>query len=171
MNTEPTVYTTCKSPFGTLVIAGAKGKIRSMRVIADDGRFAPEPSWRRADEVFTEANAQLTAYFAGELQEFSLPLELAGTPFQQHAWRILRAVRYGTTTTYGEIARTMGRPNASRAVGGAMNRNPITIIVPCHRVLGQSGSLTGYLYGADMKRRLLAMEAANRIPMRTKLAV
>ena len=161
MKTEPTIYTTFKSPYGTLVIAGVVGKIRSMRVVTEDGRFAARPSWRRADDEFAEAGAQLAAYFAGNLRKFSLPLELVGTPFQMDAWRILRAVPYGMTTTYGEIARTMGRPNASRAVGGAMNRNPITIIVPCHRVLGQDGALTGYLNGTQMKHRLLAMESAN----------
>ena len=119
MTAEPTTFTTFKSPFGILVIAGVAGKIRSMRVVTDDGRFAPQPSWSRADDEFAEASAQLAAYFAGKLRKFSLSLELVGTPFQKDAWRILRAVPYGTTTTYGEIARTMGRPNASRAVGGA----------------------------------------------------
>ncbi len=161
MTAESTKFTTFKSPFGNLVIAGVAGKIRSMRVVTEDGRFAPQPSWSRADDEFAEASAQLAAYFGGELREFSLPLELVGTPFQLDAWRVLRAVPYGTTTTYGEIARTMGRPNASRAVGGAMNRNPITIIVPCHRVLGKDGALTGYLNGTEMKHRLLAMEAAD----------
>ncbi len=161
MTAEPTTFTTFKSPFGNLVIAGVAGKIRSMRVVTADGRFAAQPSWSRADNEFSEARAQLSAYFAGELRKFSLALELVGTPFQKDAWRILRAVPYGTTTTYGEIARTMGRPNASRAVGGAMNRNPITIIIPCHRVLGKNGALTGFLNGTEMKHRLLAMEAAN----------
>jgi len=161
MMAEPTTFTTFKSPFGSLVIAGVGGKIRSVRIATDDGRFAPQPSWSRADGEFAEATKQLAAYFAGRLREFSLPLELVGTPFQKDAWRILREVPYGATATYGEIARTMGRPNASRAVGNAMNRNPITIIVPCHRVLGKDGALTGYLNGTEMKRRLLAMEAAN----------
>ncbi len=161
MPAEPTTFTTLNSPFGNIVIAGVAGKIRSMHVVTEDGRFAAQPSWSRADDEFAEAGAQLEAYFAGKLRKFSLPLELVGTPFQKDAWRILRAVPYATTTTYGEIARMMGRPNASRAVGGAMNRNPITIIVPCHRVLGQDGALMGYLNGTEMKRRLLAMEAAN----------
>jgi methylated-DNA-[protein]-cysteine S-methyltransferase len=161
MRTESKNYTTFKSPIGTLVIAGRAGKIQSLRVVTEDGRFAPQPSWNRADDEFAEASAQFAAYFAGKLRKFSLPLELVGTPFQMDAWRILRAVPYGTTTTYGEIARTMGRPNASRAVGGAMNRNPITIIVPCHRVVGKDGALTGYLNGTEMKHRLLAMESAN----------
>ncbi len=161
MTAEPTTFTTFKSPFGNLVIAGVAGKIWSMRVVTDDGRFAPQRSWIRADDELAEARAQLTAYFAGQLRKFSLPLELTGTPFQKQAWRVLCAVPYGTTTTYGEIARTMGRPNASRAVGGSMNRNPITIIIPCHRVLGKDGALTGYLNGTEMKHRLLAREAAN----------
>ncbi len=161
MTAESTKFTTFKSPFGNLVIAGVSGRIRSMRVVTDDGRFVAQPSWSRADDEFAEVRAQLTAYFAGKLRNFSLALELVGTPFQKDAWRILRTVPYGTTTTYSEIARTMGRPKASRAVGGAMNRNPISIIIPCHRVLGKNGDLTGYLNGTEMKRRLLAMESAN----------
>lgn len=160
MNSRSTIFTSVNSPFGTLVIAAARGKICSAQVITDDGRHAPLSLWRRADGELAEARAQLAAYFAGELRKFSLPLELTGTSFQKHAWRMLRAVPYGTTTTYGEIARAMGRPGAGRAVGGAMNRNPIAIVVPCHRVLGKNGSLTGYLNGIGMKRRLLAMESA-----------
>jgi methylated-DNA-[protein]-cysteine S-methyltransferase len=171
MKVEPTIFSTYDCPFGTLVLASTEGKIFSARVMTGDGLFTPDSSWIRVDVEFANAHAQLAAYFAGELQDFSLPLSLAGTPFQEHAWRILRSVPYGTTTTYGEIARTMGRPDASRAVGGAMNRNPITIIVPCHRVVGKNGSLTGYLNGVDMKRSLLSMESEHRAPLLTKIGV
>ncbi len=162
MNDNSTIYTTIDSPFGTLVIAGKAGKICSARIVTDDGQFAPRPTWKRTDDDFSQAREQLIAYFAGELQDFSLPLSIAGTEFQQRTWKILCKVPYGTTTTYGDIAKTMGQPLASRAVGRAMNQNPITIIVPCHRVVGKSGSLTGYLNGIDMKRRLLTMESTNR---------
>ncbi len=161
MNAESTMFTTFETPFGTLVIAAIDGQIRHARVMTSDGKFAPDESWRRADDEFGETHGQLAAYFAGELREFSLPLELIGTPFQEQAWKLLCRVKYGTTTTYGTIARAMGRAGASRAVGGAMNQNPISIIVPCHRVLGKGGALTGYLNGLDMKRCLLAIESAN----------
>lgn len=161
MMTEAVLYTEMESPFGTVVVAGTGGTIRSVRVMTNDGRFGPPSSWQRADDVWPEARSQLRAYFAGTLREFSLPLDPSGTPFQKQAWALLREVPYGRTTTYGEIAEGLGQPNASRAVGGAMNRNPISVIIPCHRVLGKRGSLTGYLNGLDMKRRLLAMEAAH----------
>ena len=160
MNEQPTIYTTIDSQFGTVLVSARCGKIRGVRVLGRSSAFEPTPSWKRSDSALADARSQLAAYFAGGLREFSLPLELEGTPFQLHAWRVLRAVTYGTTTTYGQIATQMGRPHASRAVGGAMSKNPIAVIVPCHRVVGKNASLTGYAGGLNMKRRLLAMESA-----------
>ena len=167
MNDKLTTFTTFESPFGTMVIASKSGKIFSVRVVSGDDRWTPRLSWTRADDELAEARDQMAAYFAGQLREFSLPLELTGTPFQRHAWRILRAVPYGTTITYGAMAHAMGRPGASRAVGRAMNQNPISVVVPCHRVLGAGGALTGYLNGIDMKRGLLDMEGANQMSQLT----
>ena len=141
MNTESTVFTEFESPIGTIVIAAVKGKICCGRIVTDDGRGAPQRAWTRADDELAEARAQMAAYFAGQLRAFTLPLELKGTPFQKHAWRLLRAVPYGTTTTYGHIASAMGRVGASRAVGRAMHDNPISIVVPCHRVVQKDGKL------------------------------
>ena len=110
-----------------------------------------------------QAASQLSAYFAGSLLQFSLPLDAAGTPFQQAVWRALRAIGHGQTTDYGAIAAALGQPMAARAVGAAVGRNPIGIIVPCHRVLGRDGSLTGYAGGLGRKQALLELEGA--LPM------
>lgn len=101
---------------------------------------------------------QLDAYFRGELTDFETPLHLAGTPFQQRVWAALREVPYGETATYGELAREVGQPTAARAVGAANGRNPVCLVVPCHRVVGAGGSLTGYAGGTDRKRHLLDLE-------------
>lgn len=117
-----------------------------------EAAFAAAPLLRRAAE-------QLEAYFAGTLREFTLPLAPAGTPFQQAVWRALREIPCGETRSYGEIAARIGRPRAARAVGMANHRNPIAIVIPCHRVVGSDGTLTGYAGGLDIKRRLLEIEA------------
>jgi methylated-DNA-[protein]-cysteine S-methyltransferase len=118
--------------------------------------------WVRSDDAapFPEARRQLALYFEGELTQFDLPLAAAGTPFQQQVWEALKAIPYGVTLSYGEVARRIGMPSASRAVGMANGRNPIGIIVPCHRVIGASGKLTGYGGGLPRKQALLAFEAA-----------
>ncbi|MGW6457880.1 methylated-DNA--[protein]-cysteine S-methyltransferase [Streptomyces sp. NPDC055078] len=108
---------------------------------------------------FGETIRQLEAYFAGELTEFAVPLRLAGTPFQRAVWDRLLAIPYGETRTYGELAEELGNPNASRAVGLANGKNPVSIIVPCHRVIGSTGSLTGYGGGLSRKQRLLSFES------------
>lgn len=110
--------------------------------------------------LLREAKAQLDAYFAGRLKAFSLPLAPAGTLFQQKIWQLLCEIPYGKTCTYGEIAVRAGNPKASRAVGLANNRNPLPVFVPCHRVVGMNGSLTGYAGGLDVKLKLLQLEGA-----------
>lgn len=119
----------------------------------------PEPSWRSGPDAVIDAVAeQLAAYFAGELRGFDLPLAPAGTAFQQRVWAALRSIPYGTTATYRQIAEAVGNPAATRAVGTANARNPLPIIVPCHRVIGTDGSLTGYAGGLEAKRHLLTLE-------------
>jgi methylated-DNA-[protein]-cysteine S-methyltransferase len=108
------------------------------------------------------AAIQLEQYFAGERTEFELDVELEGTPFERRVWKELRAIPYGETATYAEIARRIGRPGASRAVGRANARNPVAVVVPCHRVIGSDGSLTGYAGGMEMKRALLDLERGQR---------
>lgn len=121
--------------------------------------------------LFTTLREQLNAYFAGRLQTFDLPLAPVGTPFQMAVWALLRSIPFGTTVTYGTLARQLaeqrqGRLPASQAVGGAVGRNPIAIIIPCHRVLGANGSLTGYAGGLERKTSLLALEKRERVPLR-----
>ena len=110
--------------------------------------------------VLCACAAQLAEYFAGERRVFDLPLDPVGTPFQQAAWRALRAIPFGETRSYGEQAAAIGRPSAVRAIGAANGRNPLTIVVPCHRVIGSSGQLTGFASGLDNKRALLELEGA-----------
>jgi methylated-DNA-[protein]-cysteine S-methyltransferase len=113
-------------------------------------------------EPFATVAAQLAAYFTGELTEFDVPLALHGTPFQERVWTALQGIPYGETTTYGDLAAELGNPTASRAVGLANGRNPVGVIVPCHRVVGSTGSLTGYGGGLDRKRYLLDFERKTR---------
>lgn len=114
------------------------------------------------DPLLNEASRQLRQYFAGERREFDLPLHPAGTPFQCRVWDQLRRIPFGETISYGELARRVGNPAASRAVGAANGRNPIPIIVPCHRVIGSDGSMTGFGGGVERKRALLGLEAVGR---------
>jgi len=120
----------------------------------------PGSDWQRADDdpILAEARRQLVAYFAGERQDFDLPLAPAGTAFQLQVWAALREIPYGQTISYGELARRIDNPQASRAVGLANGRNPISVIIPCHRVIGADGSLTGYGGGLPRKQLLLALE-------------
>jgi methylated-DNA-[protein]-cysteine S-methyltransferase len=139
--------------------------IGPLRLSAEDGRlsrveFAPSAGPRSAEPVLLDAEAQLSAYFAGELRRFDLPLAPRGTAFQLSVWDALLEIPYGATTSYSELAATIGRPSACRAVGAANGRNPLAVIVPCHRVIGAAGALTGYGGGLERKRMLLALEAA-----------
>jgi methylated-DNA-[protein]-cysteine S-methyltransferase len=149
------------SPVGPLTIVADGGTIAALYM--DAQRHAPQPEafglpGDAGDEPFATAARQLAAYFAGRLTEFDLPLALAGTDFQRKVWAGLRAIPYGQTVSYGELARRIGSPAASRAVGLANGRNPVAIVVPCHRVIGSDGSMTGYGGGLDRKRFLLALE-------------
>lgn len=144
------------SPIGPILIAGDEDAITMLGRIASEKGDDWIPINRFAH--FKEAAQQLDAYWSGELFEFDLPLGPKGTPFQHKVWAALRTIPYATTASYGEIARKVGSPKACRAVGAANGRNPIAIVVPCHRVIGANGTLTGYAGGLDMKRRLLDHE-------------
>jgi methylated-DNA-[protein]-cysteine S-methyltransferase len=157
--TEPTLYATLDSPIGDLLLAGDGETVRGLYMQAGPSAFSIPASWRRADEPFAAARDQLGEYFAGERSAFELALAGAGTPFQERVWRALLEIPYGETISYGELARRIGRPDAVRAVGMANGRNPISIIVPCHRVIGADGALTGYAGGLERKRFLLDLEA------------
>jgi methylated-DNA-[protein]-cysteine S-methyltransferase len=126
------------------------------------GAPRPDSAWSRSPERFDGEAAQLAEYFAGERTRFDLDLDLVGTPFQLRVWEALRAIPYGETVSYGAIATAIGRPGASRAVGAANARNPVSIVVPCHRVVGKSGALAGYAGGPDRKCWLIDMERKTR---------
>jgi methylated-DNA-[protein]-cysteine S-methyltransferase len=155
-------YSLFDSPIGDLMLGGDGAALTGL-YFPDASRSwakAPQPdaSWQSDAGVFGEVTDQLRAYFAGELTEFDLALAPDGTPFQQRVWSALRAIPFGTTTTYGQLAGVLGDPKAVRAVGLANGRNPIPIIIPCHRVIGADGGLTGYGGGIDRKHWLLALE-------------
>jgi methylated-DNA-[protein]-cysteine S-methyltransferase len=151
-----------ESPLGTMLLAATDRGLAGVWFVGQ--RHGPDSRGWRTDPqhpVLREAMAQLAAWFAGERRAFDLPLDLqAGTPFQQDVWAALRAIPHGGTTSYAALARQLGRPSAARAVGAAVGRNPLSIVVPCHRVLGSGGSLTGYAGGLERKTALLEMEGA-----------
>ncbi|MES1944204.1 methylated-DNA--protein-cysteine methyltransferase Ogt [Salinisphaera sp. PC39] len=157
-------YTHFDSPVGRLLLARDARGLR--RIGFPEGRLAPEPGpgWERDDNAFDDVREQLQAYFDGRLTAFDLPLAPVTTPFQGRVLAELRKVPYGRTVTYGELARRVGNPRASRAVGMANGRNPLPIVIPCHRVIGADGSLTGFGGGIEVKRRLLKMEEEYRSP-------
>jgi methylated-DNA-[protein]-cysteine S-methyltransferase len=153
------IYTTMPSPIGRLTLTGDGHALTSIYFERDERLpRRPPADWREDARGLRDARAQLQDYFAGKRTSFDLPLALNGTPFQLKVWRALLRIPFGATASYGDIAAAIGRPGASRAVGGANHRNPIPIVVPCHRVIGSDGSLTGYGGGEDRKRRLLALE-------------
>lgn len=156
-------YRTMDSPVGLITLAGRDGRLMHLRMV--DQTYEPSrDGWERDDTAFVDAVEQLTAYFAGERTEFDLKLDMVGTQFQRRVWDALQTIPYGETCSYGEIARQIGSPAASRAVGLANGHNPIGIIVPCHRVIGANGSLTGYGGGLDRKRALLELEKSRTMP-------
>lgn len=154
----PRIHTEIDSPLGTLTLVAADGTLSA--VYMTDQRYRPdEATFGRSDpDAFGHVLTQLAEYFAGERAVFDLPLTLEGTPFQREVWQALREIPYGETRTYGDLAAALGRPNAARAVGLANGRNPLSIVVPCHRLVGSDGSLTGYGGGLERKRYLLDLE-------------
>ncbi|MDL4816666.1 methylated-DNA--[protein]-cysteine S-methyltransferase [Actinomadura opuntiae] len=161
---EPT-HVVVDSPVGPLTLVAIDGALSGLYMVEQRHRPPQETFGAPGDpgaEPFAATTEQLAAYFAGELTEFDLPLALRGTPFQGRVWAALQEIPYGETTTYGELAVELGQPTASRAVGLANGKNPVGLIVPCHRVVGSTGSLTGYGGGLDRKRYLLDFERSTR---------
>ena len=162
---EPT-HVVMDSPVGPLTLVAIDGALSGLYMEVQRHRPSPETFGAQDDPnaaPFAAVAEQLNAYFAGELTTFDLPLTLKGTEFQKTVWSALLDIPYGETTTYGQIATDLGRPTASRAVGLANGRNPISVIVPCHRVVGSTGDLTGYGGGLDRKRYLLDFERKIKI--------
>ena len=155
-------HTVVDSPIGPLTLIAENGRLAGVHM--EITRYEPDAATLASaadgddEPVLAAATRQLAAYFDGELTDFDLPLILDGSPFQQTVWSALQDIPYGETISYGEIARRIGQPSASRAVGLANGRNPVSIVVPCHRVIGANGSLTGYGGGMDRKRFLLSLE-------------
>ena len=152
-------YTT--TAIGDLLLAGDENGLGMIGFPQGKMRRDPEPDWIFNEKPFTEARRQLHEYFSGERREFELPLQLSGTDFQVRVLEELQRIPYGETRSYGEIAKRIGRPGAMRAVGAANGRNPIPIVIPCHRVIGSTGDLTGFGGGLDTKEALLRLEAEN----------
>ena len=152
--TENKVYYTYKSIFGNIVIESDGNAITCIKT--EDN--AKQKGKKEADILTDKAAKQLEEYFNGKRKEFDVPIHPQGTDFQKAAWTALQKIPYGETRSYKQVAEILGNPKASRAVGMANNRNPIWIMIPCHRVVGSDGSLTGYAGGMDMKRKLLELE-------------
>lgn len=154
-------YSYLDSPVGALLLARDDVGITGLYLPAGKNAISPRADWVRDDAAFDDVRAQLGEYFAGTRRAFELPLHPAGTAFQQQVWTALRDIPYGQTASYGATAAAIGTPSAARAVGLANGQNPISIVVPCHRVIGANGSLTGYGGGLDAKRWLLSHETAH----------
>lgn len=153
-----TFFTYFNSPIGELLLAGQPGVLSVLGFPEGKMRLRHNSDWVYDNNVFDQTIEQLGAYFAGELTEFSLELAPQGTPFQLKVWSALQQIPYGETRSYGEIAQAVGSPKASRAVGAANGQNPLPVIIPCHRVIGKSGDLTGFGGGLPTKIKLLDLE-------------
>ncbi len=156
---ETMIYTTIQSPIGELLLAGDGDTLRHLDMRGGRRPLRIEPEWERRDDAFAGIRTQLDEYFAGSRRSFDAPLDLRGNSFQLRVWSALCEIPYGETVSYGELAREIGEPGAARAVGSANGRNPVALIVPCHRVIGSDGTLTGYGGGLERKRFLLDLEA------------
>jgi len=154
-------YCFLTTPIGDLLLAGDEDSLSLVGFPRGSMRYDPEPDWIYNEQPFAAARQQLTEYFAGKRKEFDLQLSLTGTEFQLLVLEELKRIPYGVTVSYADVASRIGRPKAVRAVGAANGRNPIPIIVPCHRVIGSRGELTGFGGGLDAKTALLRLEAEN----------
>jgi methylated-DNA-[protein]-cysteine S-methyltransferase len=155
-----THYTIVDSPIGKLTLTAERNALTAVRFARTDGTATLDAAWQRDDAhpVLAQARAQLEEYFAGKRTRFELPLAPAGTAFQRAVWDALLGVPFGATSTYGALAAQVGRPKAARAVGGAVGDNPIAVVIPCHRIIGKDGSLTGFGGGLPRKTILLQFE-------------
>jgi methylated-DNA-[protein]-cysteine S-methyltransferase len=159
VQSRPLAYARMESPVGPLLLAGDENALRLVMFEKGSKTATPNAAWKLDAKPFGEAIRQLRAYFARKLKQFDLPLALEGTEFQLRVWNCLRTIPYGETISYAELARRIGMPKAVRAVGLANGSNPIPIIIPCHRVIGSNGSLTGFGGGLPVKKKLLALES------------
>lgn len=156
--TNPLYFTHMDSPIGALLLAGDNTELHYLSFPRGHKAFAPREDWVKNEQPFAEVKRQLCAYFDGKLDAFDLPLKLNGTDFQKRVWQTLPNIEFGKTQTYGWLAQQVASPKASRAVGAANGANPIPIILPCHRVIGSNGALTGFGGGLPTKKFLLELE-------------
>lgn len=159
----PTYWTSVDSPVGPLLLAGDRDTLRVLWFGRGRRTQGPDPAWTESADRFRGITSQLREYFAGRRTRFEMALAPAGTPFQRRVWQALLDIPYGETTTYGELARRLGDAKATRAVGLANGANPIAIVIPCHRVIGAGGALTGFGGGLPTKRALLDLEQGQRL--------
>ncbi len=157
---EQLQYRYVDTPIGRLMLAGTDRALKRIEFEEGKSTRGPEVEWSETKRGLGDAAQQIRDYFAGKRRHFDLDLDPEGTEFQRRTWNALREIPYGATSTYADIARAIGKPTAVRAVGAANGRNPLPIVVPCHRVIGSDGSLTGFAAGTDIKRRLLQLEGA-----------
>ncbi len=157
-------YDYLETPIGSLMLAGDGELLMELGFPGGKGARRHQFDWLKNGGVFKQVKEQLFSYFAGELEKFSIPLAPQGTDFQLQVWQALQTIPYGETLSYGELAKQIGRPKASRAVGAANGQNPIPVIIPCHRVIGSSGKLVGFGGGLETKQTLLALELESTRP-------
>ena len=155
-------YSYIQTPVGLLLATGTAEGIASISFMKNGHPASPAAECKRNDAIFDDLRKQVGAYFGGQLRSFDLPLDPRGTPFQRDVWAALLSIPYGATRTYSDIALAVGRPSAFRAVGAANGANPLPIVVPCHRVIGANGSLTGFGGGMKVKKSLLELESGAR---------
>lgn len=153
-----TWYVTMDSPFGAVCLVGTEAGLTRVDFQRGDRPVRLDPTWQGNTGVLDSAKRQLQEYFQGQRRQFKLPLAPDGTPFQQRVWQEIQRIPFGTTLTYRELARRLGMPGAARAVGHANGRNPLAIVIPCHRLIGSDGQLRGYAGGIALKQRLLQHE-------------
>jgi methylated-DNA-[protein]-cysteine S-methyltransferase len=161
MNQHTTHFTLVPSPVGTLTLVGDGDAVTGLYFETGSSIVTPRPGWKRDDHRLRSAAAQLAEYFAGKRTRFELAIAPRGTGFQKAVWAALLRIPFGQTASYGDIARAIGKPAASRAVGGANHRNPLSIIIPCHRVIGTDGTMTGY--GGELYRKRLLLDLESRV--------
>jgi methylated-DNA-[protein]-cysteine S-methyltransferase len=155
-----TFFTLTPSPVGDLLLVRTGEGLTRIEFHGGRTKDLPLHEWTETTTPFQDTISQLQLYFSGKLKKFNLPLAPQGTPFQQSAWQALLDIPYGETRSYGDVARVIGRPKAVRAVGAANGQNPISIVIPCHRVVGSNGHLTGFGGGLDVKQQLLTLEGS-----------
>nr|WP_321256621.1 methylated-DNA--[protein]-cysteine S-methyltransferase [uncultured Pseudodesulfovibrio sp.] len=156
-------YTTFDTPLWEIILVGSKHGLTNLHMVTDTGKreFTIDPTWTRNDTIFDKAKTQILEYCAGKRKNFTVKLTPHGTKFQKDVWNALSDIPYGEVRSYKEIAIVVGNPNASRAIGMANSKNPIPLIVPCHRVIGSDGKLTGFAHGLDAKMKLLNLEKSH----------